>query len=402
MKFTHRNIAEAIVESLNEIFLEGNYADRVIEKVLKSNPKWGSRDRRSIAENTYNIVRWWRLLHFYADTDFENPDNNSIWKVFGIWLTMSEIELPEWQEFEFISIIDFEKKKKEAQKDAKILYSFPDWINEIGQKELAKSWQAEMQALNEPASVILRVNTLKTTKEKLRKQLLESQIETENIDVAPQGLMLSKRQNLVQYPLFLSGFFEIQDTSSQMVTQFLDPKPNEIVIDACAGAGGKSLHMAALMENKGTLISMDVEAYKLAELTKRAKKSGVKICNTSLIKDKYALQKLFSSSDKLLLDVPCTGLGVIRRNPDAKWKLKPEFLAQIIEKQQQILRDYTPMVKIGGIVVYATCSILPSENENQIAAFLAQTTDFELVIDKKISATSGQDGFYMAKLKRLK
>lgn len=402
MKFTHRNIAEAIVESLELIFLEHKYADRVVEKTLKSNSKWGSRDRRMIAENTYNIVRWWRLLHFYADTDFENSNSESIWNVFGIWLTMSEVELPDWTEFGAVSAVDFAKKAADAQSQPKILYSFPDWINEIGEKELGKTWAAEMKALNETADVILRTNTLKLSKEKLKKILLESQIETEDLELAPDALLLTKRQNLAQHPLYVSGSFEIQDTSSQMVSQFLDPKPNQIVIDACAGAGGKSLHLAALMENKGTLVSMDVEAHKLTELSKRAKRGGIKIIHTSVIKDAYSLQKLYNSADKVLLDVPCTGLGVIRRNPDAKWKLTPKFLAEITQKQQQILKDYTLMAKVGGSIVYATCSILPTENENQIKLFLAQNTDFEFVEQKIISATSGQDGFYMAKIKRVK
>lgn len=402
MKFTHRNIAEAIVESLELIFLEHKYADRVVEKTLKSNSKWGSRDRRMIAENTYNIVRWWRLLHFYADTDFENPTSESIWKVFGIWLTMSEIELPDWAEFTTVANVDFTKKESEAQLQPKVLHSFPDWINTIGEKELATNWVAEMKALNQPASVVLRTNTLKLSKEKLKKILSESQIETEEIAFAPQALLLTKRQNLAQHPLYVNGSFEIQDTSSQLVSQFLDPKPNEIVIDACAGAGGKSLHLAALMENKGTLVSMDIEANKLTELSKRAKRGGVKIINTSVIKDAYSLQKLYNSADKVLLDVPCTGLGVIRRNPDAKWKLTPTFLAEIIQKQQQILKEYTLMAKVGGTIVYATCSILPSENENQIKLFLDRNSDFEFVEQKIIPATSGQDGFYMAKIKRVK
>lgn len=402
MKSIHRNIAEVIVESLKLIFIEQKYADRVIEKTLKSNPKWGSRDRRMIAENVYNIVRWWRLLHFYADTDFENPNTQSIWSVFGIWLKFSEYELPNWIEFRLVSASDFTKKTAEAQKIPKILHSFPDWLNDIGENQLKELWVNEMKALNEPASVILRTNTIKVSKNKLKNLLLETGIETEEIADAPFGLCLRKRQNLAQHPLYTNGSFEIQDISSQLVSHFLDPKPNETVIDACAGAGGKSLHLAALMENTGTLISMDVEIQKLTKLAKRAKRGGIKIIHTYVIKNNYSLQKLYHAADKVLLDVPCSGLGVIRRNPDTKWKLKPDFLAQVILKQQQILSEYALMTKIGGFLVYATCSILPAENQNQIALFLSKNTNYVCIEQKSISATSGKDGFYMAKLKRIK
>jgi len=145
---------------------------------------------------------------------------------------------------------------------------------------------------------------------------------------------------------------------------------------------------------------MDVEERKLTELKKRAERNGLTCIKTQLIND-AAITKLKNTADRLLLDVPCSGLGVIRRNPDAKWKLSLKFLDQVKQTQQQILRNYSPMVKPGGIMVYATCSILPSENQDQVSTFLENNKDFEFMDERKVLPSEGFDGFYMARLKRL-
>jgi 16S rRNA (cytosine967-C5)-methyltransferase len=174
-------------------------------------------------------------------------------------------------------------------------------------------------------------------------------------------------------------------------------------IDACAGAGGKTLHMAALMENKGTIIAMDNAAWKLQELKLRARRNGAHNIRLQEIESTKSIKRLRQSADRVLLDVPCSGLGVLKRNPDAKWKLSEEFLDNVRVAQQQILQEYTQMCKPGGLVVYATCSILPSENRNQVDSFLASEAgkSFELIKDQSISPEAGYDGFYMAQLKCL-
>lgn len=192
----------------------------------------------------------------------------------------------------------------------------------------------------------------------------------------------------------------MQDASSQLVAPFLEVEEGMTVVDACAGAGGKSLHIAAAMKNKGTLISMDVEERKLLELKKRAERAGVSIAQTYLITAQL-LKKLDRTADRLLVDVPCSGLGVLRRNPDAKWKLSPAFVADIKQTQQKILQQYSSMVKTNGLLVYATCSILPGENQQQVATFLSANPAFEFIEDKKIMPSDGFDGFYMARLKRV-
>jgi 16S rRNA (cytosine967-C5)-methyltransferase len=195
--------------------------------------------------------------------------------------------------------------------------------------------------------------------------------------------------------------FEIQDAGSQLIAPFLKPEPHMVVIDACAGGGGKTLHLAALMKNKGRIISMDTESWKLGELEKRAKRAGVTCVETQTIESPQTISKLTNTADRVLLDVPCSGLGVLKRNPDAKWKLSLNFIEKIKVLQQKILNDYSIMVKPGGLLVYSTCSLLPSENEKQVAAFLESQKDFQLLNEQTIYPSAGFDGFYMALIKRI-
>jgi 16S rRNA (cytosine967-C5)-methyltransferase len=251
--------------------------------------------------------------------------------------------------------------------------------------------------------VVLRVNTLKISKEQLAKRLAEEGIGT----FAPKGykdaLVLGRRQNIFKSPAFKEGLFEVQDASSQLVATALDVKPGMRVIDACAGSGGKSLHLAALMENKGRILSMDLEEWKLQNTKLRARRNGISIIEPRVIEGNKTIKRLKESADRVLLDVPCSGLGVLKRNPDTKWKLSPESIEKVQGIQQEIIQNYSSMVKPGGILVYATCSILPTENQQQVERFLSSENgqNFELVEDQKVlSQESGFDGFYIAKLRK--
>ena len=403
----HRNLVEAIITNLSQIFTENRYADKVIEKTLQSNPKWGARDRAFIAENTYEIVRWWRWLFFLADEDFSTsgnaPSQEQLWKIFGIWQISLSNELPDWQEFKGIFPKKIFDRIEESKKTRKVFQSIPDWIDKVGEAELNTAWDKEISALNKPAPVVLRANTLKISKQKLQNLFLRDNIEIAEIKDIPTALVLLKRINIFSSTHFKSGLFEIQDAASQLVAPMLDVQPAMRVIDACAGAGGKTLHMAALMENKGKIIAMDLEQWKLDELQKRAKRAGVQNIETKVIDSNKAIKRLEASADRLLLDVPCSGLGVLRRNPDAKWKMKEDFVENIKLTQREILSTYPQMLKEGGKMVYATCSILPSESEEQVRWFLENTQGkFELLEEKRISpAKTGFDGFYMACLKKI-
>ena len=400
MKY-HRVLVEAIVYALQQIFIENRQADKVIEFVLKSNKKWGSRDRAFIAENTYEIVRWWRLLKFVTQLSGNKVSETAqFWQIFGAWRLLQGDKLPDWQEFAGLNPKTITARYEEAQQTRKIKESVPDWIDETGEKELGEQWDGELQAMNHQAPVVLRTNTLKTNIAQLQKKLQESGIETETLTDAHEALVLKKRANVFATEAFKNGLFEVQDTGSQLIAPFLDVQPGMRVIDACAGAGGKTLHLATLMENKGRIIAMDVEDYKLQELQRRARRNGIGNVETKLIEAK-TIKRLKESADRLLLDVPCSGLGVLRRNPDAKWKLQPEFLENIKKTQNEIISSYSKMLKPGGKMVYATCSILPSESEEQVKKFLAANTGFQLINEQRTSpAKDGYDGFYMALLER--
>ncbi|MBI3501660.1 MAG: methyltransferase domain-containing protein [Bacteroidetes bacterium] len=383
----HRNTVDAILNSLHEIFSENKYADKVIERILKTNPKWGSRDRKFIAETIYDIVRWYRLLVYslpYKEVDYE--------KIFSAYCALKGIK-----EDKIIS-----EKLEGAKSIRKIRESIPDWMDELGVKELGEEkWEKEIHALNEEAKVVLRANTLKTSREELQKILLAENIDTEVSENYPSALILKKRQNIFSLQSFRDGLFEVQDAASQMVAPFLDSKEGMRVIDACAGAGGKTLHLAALMNNKGKIIALDTEQWKLDELKKRARRAGANNIEPRLIDSSKTIKRMENSADRLLLDVPCSGLGVLKRNPDAKWKLTMEFIEKIKLIQQKILNDYSIMLKEKGILVYSTCSILSSENEKQIEKFLMERkNEFCLMEQKTIYPSEGFDGFFMAKIQR--
>jgi 16S rRNA (cytosine967-C5)-methyltransferase len=380
------------------IFGEKRYADKVIEKVLKQNPKWGARDRRFIAETTYDIVRWYRLLRNVTDAK-----GDEYWKLLAGWCILHQVDLPAWDEFRGIVVSRVIEEEKKVRKSRKVLESIPDWMDELGEKELGRLWDKELQSLNEEAQVVLRVNTLKISREELQARLYDEGVDTHTRDEFPDALILEERQNVFGTAAFKEGLFEVQDAASQYIAPFLRPDPGLRVVDACAGAGGKTLHLAALMKNKGRIVAMDVEQWKLDELQKRARRAGVSNMEIRFIESSKSIKRLENSADRLLLDVPCSGMGVLKRNPDAKWKLSLEFIDKVKTLQQHILNDYCMMLKVGGLMVYSTCSILSSENEKQVQQFLsARDGAFELVEEKRCWPSDGFDGFYMALIKRVK
>jgi 16S rRNA (cytosine967-C5)-methyltransferase len=397
----HRTLVQAVIATLQQIFEQGQFADKAVEQVLKQNIRWGSRDRRFIAETVYEMVRWRRYFNEILGIQANN-NLTDYYKLIALKHLLDGEDLPDWPEFKEADKVKWLEKATIVQQTRKYKESVPDWLDELGGKELGEqAWTAELSALNMEAKVVLRVNELKTTRVQLQRLLAEQQVETWVMDDYPQALILQRRQHLNQLAEYKQGLFEIQDASSQLIAPFLDVKEGMQVIDACAGAGGKSLHLAATMKNKGSILAMDVEERKLVELKKRSERAGTTIIKTQLIST-ATIKKLAQSADRLLLDVPCSGLGVLRRNPDAKWKLSLEFLNKIRQTQQDILSDYSTMLKPGGIMVYATCSILPSENQDQVNEFLKKNKKtFELIEDKKIMPSDGFDGFYMAKLKRV-
>jgi 16S rRNA (cytosine967-C5)-methyltransferase len=399
----HRNLVYTTIDSLNAIFNEGEYADKVVARALKKDKRWGSSDRKFVAETIYEIVRWKRLYSEIAEVK-EPFDRENLWRMFAVWAVLRGYPIPDWKQLEGTPERKIKGRFDELSKIRALKESIPDWMDELGVKELGeKVWATEIAAQNQPAKVILRTNTLKGTKENLRNTLMDLNIETEYLKDQPEALVLKERANVFLTDAFKQGLFEVQDANSQLVAGFLDVKPGMRVVDTCAGAGGKTLHIASLMENKGQLIAMDLYESKLKQLKLRAKRNGAFNIEYRIIDTTKVIKKLHEKADRVLIDAPCSGLGVLKRNPDAKWKLQPEFIDNIRKVQAEVLESYSKIVKPGGKLVYATCSVLPSENQEQVEKFLKTEIgqQFTFIKDRKILASeSGFDGFYMALLER--
>jgi 16S rRNA (cytosine967-C5)-methyltransferase len=401
----HRNLVYTTIDSLNSIFNEGEYADKVVARALKKDKRWGSSDRKFVAETIYEIVRWKRLYAEVAEVK-EPYDRDNLWRMFSVWAVLRGYPIPDWRQLEGTPERKIKGRFDELSKIRTFRESIPDWMDELGVKELGeKIWSIEIAAQNQPAKVILRVNTLKTSREKLHSMLMDLDIETTFLKEQPDALVLKERANVFMTDAFKDGLFEVQDANSQLVAPFLDVHPGMRVVDTCAGAGGKTLHLASLMQNKGQLIAMDLYESKLKQLKLRAKRNGAFNIEYRIIESTKVIKKLQEKADRVLIDAPCSGLGVLKRNPDAKWKLQPEFIDNIKKVQAEVLVSYSKIVKPGGKLVYATCSILPSENEDQVKNFLKNTEmgkKFKFQKECKILASeSGFDGFYMALLERI-
>jgi 16S rRNA (cytosine967-C5)-methyltransferase len=394
------NLIKACIQGLRQIFSEDKHADFIVNSILKSNPAWGASDRRFIAETIYDMVRWWRKLWFILNIE-PSLDDASLWKLCGTYFILKNIPLPGWKEFDKLNVAYIKEREIKANGIRVIRESIPDWVDNLAESELGAKWEQEITELNKQAEFVIRVNTLKTTRKELQTALETTQVKTSEIKEHPDALVVLERKRIFTSQCFKDGWFEMQDASSQEVAYFMDVKPGMRIIDACAGGGGKALHIAALMQNKGRIIAMDIYEWKLQELQKRARRAGISIIETRLIDSSKVIKRMENSADIVLLDSPCSGLGVLKRNPDIKWKLSPESLEETKSRQHKILTDYSKMVKKGGKLVYVTCSILSSENEKMIERFISENPSFTKTNEKKILASeSGFDGFYMAMMER--
>jgi len=397
----HRNLCTAVIYGLKEVLLEKKQADIAVGTLLQSNKSWGARDRNFIAENIYHIIRYKRLYEFCLNDEMFGE--LSLWRMFGAKQILENFELPPWNEFSELNKDEILLRNEEAKTIRKIRESIPDWLDELGEKELGSEWEKEIAALNTQAKFSVRVNTLKTNKEIVKRLFTDEGIEFTQTGEAPDALIITSKKNFRNHVAYKNGLFEVQDISSQLIAPFLEVGAGMNVIDGCAGAGGKSLHLAALMQNRGEILSVDIHERKLEELEKRAARAGCRIIKPfhaeKLTRHYQGLLQSFA--DRILLDVPCSGTGVLRRKPDAKWSLTKKFIDELKQTQSQILTEYSPMLKKGGLLVYSTCSILPSENEEQIKNFLEKNKEYQLIEERRISpAKTGFDGFYMAKMKR--
>ena len=387
----HRILAEAASTIAKSVFREHKVLDHELAAAFEENPKWGKRDRSFIAETVFEVARWRRALGFLVDSEETTALCAAQWVRMGY-------ELPDWWTYNGKSAD--EMKSREAELSAQpraVRESIPDWLDALGTAELGAAWDAELTALNERASVFLRVNTLRASRPEVIAWLAGFNIAATEVPGLPDALVLPPGKALPK-SLRLDGRVEIQDAGSQMIAPLVAPQPGERVIDACSGAGGKSLHLAALMKNDGRVFGMDIDPKKLAELTRRARRAGATQCVKAKEITATTATDFTNVADRLLIDAPCSGLGTLKRQPDLKWRLKPAQLDRLRGIQADLLDRYTSMLKPGGRLVYATCSILPSENRAAIDRLL-EKGGFTLVEECPVSpAATGYDGFYAAAL----
>ena len=394
------DLSPEIFKTLRVIFWEKVYATKTIQITLKLHPDWGDNKRALFSETVYDLIRWWRPLWYILDRD-PVPEEKDLQKLITIYLFSKKGDLTALQKKRGLDADQVIQRIATTKNQRVLRESIPDWLDHQGEKELGSRWDAVIASLNKYPDLIIRVNTLKTTVKELTVFLRKEGIVAEPIDWSPDALRIVEKTNVFKLSGFRAGLFEVQDAASQMVSRILDPQPGMRVVDACAGEGSKTLHLAALMKNKGKIIALDIQEWRLNEIRKRATKAGADTIETRMVTSSKVYKRMDGTADRLLLDVPCSGLGTLRRNPDIKWKLSSDDLKRLTILQQEILEKYCMITKPNGRMAYSVCSILPSEAEEQVVRFLKKHTDFLLLSEKRYwPETDGTDGFYVALIER--
>ncbi len=375
-------------------------ADKAMDNYFKSHRFIGSKDRAYIGELVYWCLRNKASLEWWLAVKLESPIHARAMVLTALMLrkefTVDELNaisqdskhaLAKLTEPEMVRCQQLYKENifhRDMPKHVRLNY--PEWLESDLQESFGSQFEPELLALNEQASTDLRVNTLKATREQLQKQLQEEGFEAELTPLSPVGLRLKKRAPIFTSPAFKLGHFEVQDEGSQVVASLVDAKPGMKVIDFCAGAGGKTLAIAAQMKNKGRILAWDTSQKRLDQMNQRLKRAGVDNVQKHVIASEHDafIKRHKSSADVVLVDAPCSGTGTWRRNPDLKWRFSAQDLLQVTAIQQSILQSAARLVKPGGHLVYVTCSVLKKENEDQVAQFLKIGNHFRVVCDKKI------------------
>ena len=390
----HRHLCASTLELAKSVLVNHRVLDHELASAFEANPKWGKRDRSFVAETLFETTRWRRCLAFLVDSE----ETNSL--ITAQWLLMG-YTLPEWHSYNGLPPEEIiARQPLIADQPCAIRQSIPDWLDQLGESELGDQWEPQLAALNEKPSVFLRVNTLLTTVEEAQAWLAEQNVETTTLPDHPHALALPPGKILPK-ALRLDGRIEIQDPSSQTIAPLLDPQPGERIIDACSGAGGKALHLAALSGNEARVFAMDVDEKKLLALKTRARRA-----RASCISPKPIIvttpTDFENVADSLIIDSPCSGLGTLKRQPDLKWRLKPASFDRVRSIQAQLLAEYPKMLKPGGKLLYATCSILPSENQGQITRLLEKHPGKYKLISQQnlLPSETGHDGFHASLLQK--
>ncbi|PKM45063.1 MAG: SAM-dependent methyltransferase [Gammaproteobacteria bacterium HGW-Gammaproteobacteria-1] len=358
-------------------------ADKAMERYFRENRELGVRDRGAVAETVYACLRRLAMLRHAA-----GPDAPATALVAVQLLTqqgwsaraLEQAGYPERPGFEGRVLAERSRSLGAPDLPLEVRTNLPEWlaqrlVAQLGEEETLRL----AEALNQPATLDLRVNTVKADRATVQAQLAEEGHVLEPTPYSPLGLRRADRAPLFKSPSFQAGLFEIQDEGSQLLGLLLEPKRREMVVDFCAGAGGKTLELGALMVNSGTLYAFDIVAKRLEKLKPRLARAGLDNVRSVVIGHERdeRVRRLAGKADRVLVDAPCSGSGTVRRNPDIKWR--PLNLDEITATQQRILEAAATLVKPGGRLVYATCSLLREENEDIVNAFLAAHDTFHLV-----------------------
>lgn len=404
-------------EVLREILRFMSPADVTLSRYFKDHPRLGGRERGAIAECVYAVLR---NKTFY--TDFSGGGRGATMRrlvLLGMAETVGIDALGGLSDDEnalLERIRDIDRSLLPSRQRANL----PDWLYDKFVAQYGEEETMELaKVLNTPAPLDLRVNTLKADREKVIAELATAPIAAEPTPYSPTGLRVLKKPALQNLPLFKEGAIEVQDEGSQVLAQLLGARRGEMVVDFCAGAGGKTLAIGAIMRNTGRLYAFDVSEKRLAKLKPRMARSGLSNVHPVVIAHERdaKVKRLAGKIDRVLVDAPCSGMGTLRRNPDVKWRQQPDGIAEMTEKQASILDGASRLVKFGGRLVYATCSLLNEENDAIVEGFLATHPDFELIPMHKVLAEQrielemgdtlkmlphkhGTDGFFAAVFER--
>jgi len=391
-------VTQACLEAYGAVRHENRLADRALEFVLRNRSNLYSHERRAVAERVYALLRRQRLVDFLAERAFPrfasaNTTRKDLLRLaasrvlegepagaVGDALTLVSDEavalarVPALRS-ELSSLPPGERFAVEA--------SLPDFLAARLRAELGPEAVEAAAAMNQRAPLTVRANALKITRDELAQRLRRDGVEVKTTPLSPFGLHLETRVNVYSLEAFKEGLFEVQDEGSQLLGMLVDGPPRTVV-DACAGAGGKTLQIAAQMKNRGDLYALDVDERRLGELKLRARRAGVHNVRVKPIpgegpEAETALLPLKDAAERVLVDAPCTGTGTFRRKPDARYRLDEASLADHVQRQKQLLARFATMVKPGGRLVYGTCSLLREENEEVVKDFLFRHPHFEVL-----------------------
>lgn len=382
-------IVDELTRALGVILKLDGPADVLMKLFFRSNPKLGMRDRGLIAEGIYYALRHYASLRFAMRP--VHPDRAprlaalaTLARQHGLDAISPSAIGPEAGPLENVLKVNLEKAP------AHVRAELPQWLYDLIEAQYEDS-AALYPSMQEGAPLDLRVNLLKASRDEILEELRANGVEAYATPFSPDGLRLPTKPGLTQWAVYKEGKVDVQDEGSQLIARLLTPRRREMVCDFCAGAGGKTLALGALMRSTGSLYAFDVNEKRLAGLTPRMRRAGLSNVHPIAIRgeDDQRVRRLNGKFDRVLIDAPCTGTGTFRRNPDLKWRLSPSELERINAIQKSVLEHASRLVKAGGRLVYATCSVLKRENQDVVEAFLAAHPEWRLVPAKDVFAQQG-------------